>query len=549
MGSSDLPQSNEARTCGIATRTIGASLGTPSDARSNPAAEPGAEGRPDNAGAARARAPRDPAEGWEPARKGDSVPEPVEDRNDRAGGRVSPPAKSLGTASRAEGAKYPLDSVREPRLDGGAFGGTLRCVGKRVDALVVAFRLEISPAVEDEISERQALADETGAAELRLGEFTFELKRTRTQSVVRLENADIRGRFDPRASGGFVLELTMRAVFLATHSLAETLTMCTRLASEFGEIAESRLRRFDLAADFAGFRLEPNDIERVQTTRASTTTFRVDSKDVDEASIEHGVPLREQRDAARVVTGLTVAAGNPLMARIYAKDKELNLPGREEKRAIEHTIWHQNGWNGIDPVARVEFQCRGEFLSEIGLRNPEHLEQNVDGVFQLAVRWLRFIEPGTKAKRTRCELDFRWAVVVATVFVHESSPIVRDRSYRGGARPSHVAGAVRSVLAAIGNLPPPEMISSDGEVFASERDFAAGLRPDRAEEWVAQTNENMFRQAAKICSEDLLMRHGPAGSVLTLAARIGASRARFSSADAQRPEDRSAIRSRRPRKP
>jgi len=435
----------------------------------------------------------------------------------------------------------------EAPSDSSAFGGPVRCVGKRVDALIIAFRLVVPPAVADEVDERQSLADETGGAELRLGDFSLALRRTRARSVVHFDNADIRGKFDPEAPGRFVLEITVRAIFLALHTLAQTQALCTRLATEFGDIVEARLRRVDLAADYT-FGLEPGDIDRVQTTRARIDSFRVDAKDVDEASLEGGGSLREHRNAARIVTGITVAAGNPLMARIYAKDKELDLPGREEKRGIEHHIWRQNGWNGTDSVTRVEYQGRGEFLSETGLRDPNALEQSIDAVWQRCVLWLRLIEPGTNVRRTRAKLDRRWQVVTETVFVHESSPIIRSRGHRGGARPSHVSGAVRSALASIQELAPPEMISPDGEVFDDEKDFSAALRPDAAEEWVRRTNEKMFQQAAKVVSEDLLTRNGPAGSTLELSARINASRARFSGEDTPKPKDRSTVRSRPPRK-
>jgi hypothetical protein len=70
MDDSNVSHSNEARTCAVASARSGRPSGTPSDARSSSAAEPGTQGRPDDPGAARVRAPRDPAVGWERARKG-----------------------------------------------------------------------------------------------------------------------------------------------------------------------------------------------------------------------------------------------------------------------------------------------------------------------------------------------------------------------------------------------------------------------------------------------------------------------------------------------
>jgi hypothetical protein len=181
------------------------------------------------------------------------------------GGGVTPPAKSqrAGSGSQVPEVSAPPLSAVAP--DGVAFGGTVRCVGKRVDALVVAFRLGIPSAVSDEIAERQSLADETGAAALRLGEFTFALKRARSRSRVSFQNGDVRGVFDPEASGRFLLEVTVRATFLATHPLEQAVELCTQVAAAFGTVAHARLRRFDLRS---------HDAECVLTTRARLESFR-----------------------------------------------------------------------------------------------------------------------------------------------------------------------------------------------------------------------------------------------------------------------------------
>lgn len=262
------------------------------------------------------------------------------------GGRVSPPAKSQPDGSVSLVAEFLPISDRAGSPVAVAFGGGVRSVGKRVDALVVAFKVGVFPAVADEVAERQALADVCGAAELRLGKFRFGLRRTRARSMVIFENADVRGVYDPLACGGFVLEVIVRATHLATHALSESVTLCDAIARAFGPIRDCRLRRFDIAVDYAGFALSPGDVDRVLTTRSRIHSFHADPKDVDEASGELAGPIREHRDSVLRVTGITVAAGNPLMARVYAKDVELRHAGREEKREIEHRIWSDCGWDG-----------------------------------------------------------------------------------------------------------------------------------------------------------------------------------------------------------
>lgn len=446
-------------------------------------------------------------------------------------GEVSPPAKSQLNARLSEIGEKVESSGDSAAGETVAFDQGVRCVGKRVDALVIAFKVLVRGAVANQITAQRALANEVGAAELRIGSFRFALRRGR-QERLPFENADIRGMYDALASGGFVLELTARATFLATRSLSESVGLLTRIARAFGVLRDTRLRRFDLAADYAGFQLSPGDIDRVVTTRARLQAFRADPKDVDEAAPDGYATLREHRDSTLQVTGITVAAGNPLMARVYAKDVELKQPGREGKRAMEHQIWRENGWNGIDSVTRVEFQCRGVFLDEIQLRDPRALEAKLDAVFQLCVRWLRFIEPESNPRRIRCRLDPWWQVVSNTVFAHEAAPLARSRRHRGGARPAHVSGAVQSALASIGLLGPPELVTREGEVFEDETRFAMALDPAGAEGWVRRKHAEMFAAASNVCAAEVLSRFGPRGAVRAVAARTKATIARFSSTDA-----------------
>ena len=456
------------------------------------------------------------------------------------GVRVSHPAKS-----QPDGWKSPAaDFVQISGLEGSgvvaAFRGGVRPVGKRVDALVVAFKVRVRGSVGDEIEERQSLADLAGSAELRVAGLRFALKRRRARSVVTFESADVRCVYDPLGSGAFVLEVVLRATFLATRPISVSMALCKRIARGLGTIQEWRLRRFDIAVDYAGFDLSPDDVGRVLSTRARIQSFRADCKDVDEVEGELAEPIREHRDSVLRVTGITVAAGNPLMARLYAKDVELRHAGREEKRELEHRIWRDNGWDGDEPVTRVEFQCRGEFLDEIRLRNPGALESNLDAVFQRCVRWLRLIQPGTSARRTRCEADPRWAVVADTVFIHQAEPIVRDRKHRGGARPAHIYGSVQSALAANGQLSPPELMTEVGEIFDDEARFAQALGPAEAEAWVRRRYDETFAQASELCANDVLTRHGPNAAVRVVASRGLAAIARFSSSDGTEPPDPSA---------
>ena len=243
--------------------------------------------------------------------------------------------------------------------------GPLLVVGKRVDALVAAFQVQISAAMLDELAERQAFADQGGWAVLRIGALPFTLRRSRHRDLIYFENEDVRGVYIGRAPGQWNVELVARATYLATHELSDVLALLNGLASSLGRVVDSRLRRVDLAVDVAGFGLASTDVERVRA-RAGVDTFVPDAKDIDAAGGEFCKPrLVEHRDRRLAVTGITVAPGNPVLARIYNKRAEADLPGREEKKEIEESIWRENEWDGELDVARDEYQNRGFALDEL----------------------------------------------------------------------------------------------------------------------------------------------------------------------------------------
>lgn len=240
--------------------------------------------------------------------------------------------------------------------------------------------------------------------------------------------------------------------------------------------------------------------------------------------------IREHRRSALQVTGITVAPGHRLMARVYDKSTELALPGREAKVAIEHARWREKGWDGSAQVTRVEFQHRGEYLDEIDLRDPYALGVRMDAVWQRDVQWLRLVEAGSATRSVRARLDRRWLGVRDTRFRHEAAPVSRSRRHRGGARPEHVFGTALSRLAAAGDLRALALdTTSDGEVlteqslrFLDERDLSR---------WIERTTLCIFGAAAS----DVL-RHGTRGpdlrtAAIRLFAKIKGAEARFSSID------------------
>lgn len=460
-----------------------------------------------------------------------------------AGGRVTPPAKSqedsagrnattqgLESLVFPAGADAPLASADIP-IPPKATAQQPRVVGKRVDALVVAFAVEPPPPFRDELIERQSIADEAGIAQLTVAGLFFAMKRSRRRDAVSFENADVRGVFDERAAGNWKLELTVRATYLATHRLEESIALVKRIASGFGIVTAIRLRRFDLAVDSIGFPLAHDDIRRFVTQRAKVSAFAPEAKDLDIPDRAGFKPAVIAHHGSRLqVTGFSIAQGNPLMARIYDKTEELAVQGNEEKRSIESTIWRANGWDGIAGVTRIEFQHRGVYLDEIDLRNVDDLADKLDAVWQSDVHWLRLVVPTAATRLRRCELDPRWQAVSNVIFRHTAAPIPRRR-VRGGATPEHVIGATRSRLAASGQLKAIKLgTTEDGELL-DEHSFAYRMSDDEARAWLREYSLSLFGRAGRDAWRALANGSEPQKAVERFIVKNNSTVARFSSSD------------------
>jgi hypothetical protein len=323
-----------------------------------------------------------------------------------------------------------------------------RLLNRRVDWLTVAFRVVLEPLTLQLLTERAAVAAEHTRAEVVLvdpngHDLRFELKRTRAPERWYLENADLRVLVDVNASGrtlepgdkpgrkwlpGWTVEIIPRMEFLSTHSLREVLDAMRTAAQAFGCLLAERLRRFDLAADFTNWTLAADHYNAMlRHGRVKMTSF------------DEGVPftegkaryLRFQAHTGRgKFSGITLGSGGPVRMRLYDKTLELEQQGTDDKRAIEHLAWSNavGGWEPSERVTRLEFQIRGEALDELDMRDPAKLEEKADSVWQyMTQRWARLILPGTASRRSRCDLDPKWAAAQAVRFFHAATPARRIR--------------------------------------------------------------------------------------------------------------------------
>lgn len=400
-----------------------------------------------------------------------------------------------------------------------------KLVGLRVDALVIAFALSPDPARLDYLAANAEEARDRGAAVLEFPEerLAFEVTKTLLATRVVFGNLDVRCQWDEHAAGGWNLTVTPCATYLATHTLAETIDLCRRVASCLGISNAERLRRVDLAADYQGFPLREMGQEALQTKRSRTVSFETEAKDVAETPDldGYGSPVRVYRASDSSITGYVVSPGNTIMARLYDKSTELKHPGREHKAELEHSIWRAHGWDGETYVTRVEFQLRGEVLDEIKLRDPKDLPEKLDAVWQYCTRWLRCIDLQTSTRRKRCALLPAWTLVQATRFRHPDAPVTRVR-VRGGATCENMFGTLISYLGKSGRL--KNLFRGSVEAFVESLDF-------EALDFVRQVLEQCFAEAVKGYMAEMVNKHGWREAVSRALLKIQAAHVRFTESD------------------
>lgn len=337
--------------------------------------------------------------------------------------------------------------------------GELRVVGARIDGLTIAVRLDLDPravaawhheAVEGQGYGTVDVAMPGFAIPVPLDGFVPYLASERPASVrlqlqrvgptaVKFQNADIHGILNEKGIGGCQLEVTFRATYLATSTVYSALAYVTRVANALGKFELWKLRRVDLAVDVAGWKHERRDAEAWVTRPRAILKEYVEMEGDDLVTYSRGAKL----------TGFTICPGSPIQDRCYDKREELNAQS-PDKRVLEETIWRRNGWDGIAPVARNEFQLRSEALRSFNLEAPEALEQSVDALWQYLTRkWCRLVQPGTNARKSRCTLDPRWELLTMVKFQHKADPAVRSH-IRRGAGAKQALGGLLSFAAAAG---------------------------------------------------------------------------------------------------
>ena len=184
------------------------------------------------------------------------------------------------------------------------------------------------------------------------------------------------------ARGGYVLPevyVTFRASYLWSHGSTTAVNLFRGWLAKWASVTEDKVSRCDLCLDIE-MKTPLVDLHREIVTRAKHKGYYL--KDLSGY-------MRGLHDS-----GYEFGKGN-LVGRFYDKTLEII----SSKKDWFRDIWTGNGWDGVTPVTRVEFQMRRKFLKLFQANGYDDLELAASSMWRYCTGdWLRVCEP-PKGKR------------------------------------------------------------------------------------------------------------------------------------------------------
>ncbi|HXX70487.1 MAG TPA: hypothetical protein VEK07_25115, partial [Polyangiaceae bacterium] len=377
------------------------------------------------------------------------------------------------------------------------------------DALYCAFCGEVQSKLRSELMARLCDAKTTRAdVAIDMAGAPFALSHRSREGWWHLANADFRITIDENETLlGWSLSVIPDAKFLARHGDREALARARSFArGALRSVDGERIRRIDLAVDIIG--PSPGDLglERWQTMRAKLR------------------PTLNPREDERGRVTLCLETiefgkrGNDVFVRIYDKRAELLQRGDGEKTALEEERWRQHGWNGTDPVTRVEAQVSSDGLKTFGLRDdPDEVLAKRAGIWAYVTRkWLRLVVSG-RTRLKRCHTDERWKAVQEASFDTGGEMLSRTR-VRGNEKLLRAMSCTLSALAGAGVLR-ARPFNDHEYIHEHSRDCLL---------FVKESLRQLLGSAGAMMADELVRVKGPRGACESFMAKWNAACARAS---------------------
>ena len=275
--------------------------------------------------------------------------------------------------------------------------GKFRLLRLAVDSLYLSFQGELKPEVLAALAKLKLKAQSDhielqAQAQYVVGQHIFEVKDkgARMFPYVLVDNA-FRLQLSKPGKKLPMAYVQISAEYLAHKGPEAVLKELVELLADFGNLSDvGTVSRIDLAADFVSTLPMDSWHRSAWVTRAKE--IHSYSKD-------------------QVFTGWTVGLGGMIGARLYNKVQEILDSGKD----WVVKLWIKAGWEPVEPVWRLEFELKRDFLKQKGLRSLHDVLEHLNGLWSYATtEWLRLTIPNDDDEtRSRWPIHPLWMALAS----------------------------------------------------------------------------------------------------------------------------------------
>lgn len=328
-----------------------------------------------------------------------------------------------------------------------------------IDSLYLSYPGELFPEIADKLRalklQAQGKDGEAAEAQLQLGEHVFEVM-DKSSGMFAFSLAD--GAFLIRLSASGSKKLPMayvqvRSGLLAHKAPAAIESELRGLLGLLGDVGEPKVSRVDLFVDFASSESMEAWGREAWVTRASAVhQYAEDTK----------------------FTGWSIGAGGTLMARLYLKLLECQKTGKEYLL----NLWKLAGWDGLQPVWRLEFQFKREVLSQLKLDGLPRVLEHLNGLWSYAsTEWLKLCIPNeTDNTRSRWPIHPLWMALASIDWETQGGPLSREFAATRAPSREWIGAKALSLAASLASLVGEKTLAVAGEDLLLEVSKALRLK-------------------------------------------------------------------------
>ncbi len=276
------------------------------------------------------------------------------------------------------------NSINKENTDNGA----VKFLRWGVDSLYLSYQGELYPQINEQLINLKRLAQsdkesEQAKAQFKIGDHLFEVKDKGTSMFnYVLEDNAFRIQLSRPGKSVPMAYVKLSSEYLTYLTPTEAEKHLSDVLSKLGAIeSTANVSRIDLFVDFVSDQnMEAWNREAWVTHAASVNAYAIDNK----------------------FTGWSIGLGSVMAGRLYDKLNEIIKSGK----GYLIPLWQKAGWNAGEPIWRLEFEFKRQFLIQKDVAKLTEALANLNGLWSYATtEWLKLTIPNPDDK-TRS----RWAI-------------------------------------------------------------------------------------------------------------------------------------------